>query len=708
MATLEQLLAIQSEAEQPQAVNSASIDQLLSIQQELDSQVKPVEQRRATGGRGRSALGLQKQRQRITEEANQQEAEELLLGIDSGEVEVSSLDDDQVQRVQKAKIDRIPEVADIGLSSLSENTGFLQAVAGLTTFNDDEFGRILQDADPAIGIVSTPEGERIAVNNDTGVAVSLNKIGPSLIDAVRLGATAAAFTPAGRAAVSAPAVAGRLIGREVASATGTRALAAAAGSGLTETSLQAIQQAAGGEFDKDEIALAATLGGAAELAVPAARGLLEQARKIRSFGTETGEQAARRTALEAEGLTPTRAQVTRDAGEFQAQQEAAKGSNPVRSRLEQQEARLQGAFEQKAIDTKGNVITSTSTPIDEVLDRSIALDKEIGRLYQQAREAAPTGKDIRLSKLAQSLNNLSGEENISGGLISSVRSNLLNRGIIDKKGKVIGRVSVDTGEQIRQDINALFDSVSDRGRQLSRQLKDSLDDDVLIQSGTDLFDSARSAKRNFEQGLNRAQISKFDKRKSNLVRDMLDNKVNPDTFVNDAVFAKKWRKEDINQLKNYLNQTDTGKQAWNDLRAQAMNEIKDRAFKGAIREDGVTQSLSRDGLQKALTSLKGKSEVLFTAEEQDFLKRMQNVARLREPSPGTFTGKGPSAQAIREVKNRLPIVGGLLDSLSEFRQNKLLLKLPKKARPQRRVRQSRPTARPAQTAQQIRANGEDE
>jgi ElaB/YqjD/DUF883 family membrane-anchored ribosome-binding protein len=250
--------------------------------------------------------------------------------------------------------------------------------------------------------------------------------------------------------------------------------------------------------------------------------------------------------------------------------------------------------------------------------------------------------------------------------------------------------------------------VSDRGRQLSRQLKDSLDEDVLKQSGTDLFDTARSAKRNFEQGLNRAQISKFDKRKSNLVRDMLDNKVNPDTFVNDVVFAKKWRREDINQLKNYLNQTDSGKQAWNDLRAQTMDEIKNKAFKGPVREDGVTQSLSRDGLQKALTSLKGKSDVIFTKDELDFLNRMQNIARLREPAAGTFTGKGPSAQAIREVKNRLPIIGGLLDSLSEFRQNKLLLKLPKKARPQRRVKQSRPTARPAQSAQQIRATGEDE
>ena len=186
MATLEQLLAIQGEAESVTCGCSASIDQLLSIQQELDTTGQLKEPAQRTRGRGRSALGLQKERQRITEEADQQEAEELLIGIDSGEVEISSLSDDQVQRVQKAKIDRIPEVADIGLSGLSENTGFLQAVSGLTTFNDDEFGRILQDADPAIGIVSTPEGERIAVNNDTGVAVSLNKIGPSLIDAIRI------------------------------------------------------------------------------------------------------------------------------------------------------------------------------------------------------------------------------------------------------------------------------------------------------------------------------------------------------------------------------------------------------------------------------------------------------------------------------------------------------------------------------------------
>jgi len=712
MASLEELLAIQGELDQPQAApqqaQSASIDELLSIQQELDAGQQEAPQTKRARGRGRSAQGAVFERERVEGERLAQETQDLLAGVDSGAIDVSTLSGEQVGRVQKAKIDRLPEVTDIGLSGLSENLGFLQAVAGMTTFNDDEFGRILSDADPAIGIVTTPEGERIAVNNDTGVAVSLNKLGPSLIDAVRLTGTAAAFTPAGQVAATAPTLGAKLIGRQVASATGARVLAGTTASGITETSLQTLQQAAGGEFDKDEIALAATLGGGAEIVKPTARLLLDQARRLRNAGSETVEQAARRTAFEAEGLAPTRAQVTRDAGEFQSQQELAKTASPVRARLEQQEARLQGAFEQKAIDTQGEIITSTSTPIDEVLDRSIALDKEIGELYTRARDIAPDAKDIKLNKLARSLGNLSGEENISGGLISSIKSNLANRGIIDKQGKVIGRVSVDTAEQIRQDVNSLFDSVSDRGRQLSRQLKDSLDEDVLSQSGTDLFDSARTAKRNFEQGLNRAQISKFDKRKSNLIRDMLDNKVNPDSFVKDVVFAKKWRREDVNQLKNYLNQTDSGKQAWNDLRAQTIEEIRDRAFKGPVREDGVTQSLSRDGLQKALESLKGKTDIIFTTEEKEFFTRMQNIARLREPAPGTFTGKGPSAQAIQEVKSRLPIVGGLLDSLSEFRLNKLLLKLPKKAKSRRRTSASRSNARPAQTVQQIRATGDDE
>jgi hypothetical protein len=650
-----------------------------------------VETRERVGGRRGAA---QRRRERVTE------AEQLLSRIEAGEISAQDLPESQFESVEKLRFERIPEISEAGISGLTGAEGLEglpPALATLTTFDPVEFGQILKTQFPQIGIATTPEGRQIAVNNETGAAVEINKPGLTGIDVLQGLGVVAAFTPAARGAVAAPSAVGALIGREVAAPTGVRVLAGGAGAAATEAGIQKVQEATGGEFDPEDVALAGSLGAAGEVAQPIVQAVGRGAARVVRGAEETAEQAARRELLQAEGLEPTRPQITREATEFQQQQELAKASGPVRARLEQQEARLQGAFEQRATDTQGNIITSTSTPIDEVLNRSIDLDQQISNLYKQARSVSPGEKDIRLEGLSQRLRQMAGEERASGGLISSVRSNLRQRGIIDGKGKVVGRISVDVAEQVRKDINALHDSLTDRGRQLSRLLKDRLDNDVFKARGEDIFERARSAKSDFEKGLSRAKISKFDKRQANLVRDMLENKVSPDDFVNDVVFSKKWRPEDINQLKLYLNQTDSGSQAWNDLRAQTVDEMRVRAFTGPLRADGETKSLSRAGLEKALDKLSGKVNVLFNKEERDFFNRMKEIARLREPPPATFAGKGPSAQAINQAKTRFPILGPIIDSLSEFRQSKLLLKLPRK-----RVRRGTRLRVPPQTIQAIR------
>ncbi|MBL4651261.1 MAG: hypothetical protein JKY53_00140 [Flavobacteriales bacterium] len=639
-----------------------------------------------------------------------QGTQDLLTRFEAGEITSADLTPEQTERVRLARIEAVPEITSGGVQSflggdVSRQDAFITSLVGLTTFDPAEFGQQLTSQFPFIGVVTTPEGETIAQNRRTGEFASLNKPNISPIDILQGLGVVGAFTPTSMAAKAAPAAVSQLIGRQVASPTGVRALAGGAGAGVTETAIQATQEAAGGTFDAQQVGLAAGLGAAAEVVQPAAEALGRSIRNAVRGTEETAEQAARRTALEAEGLIPTRAQVTRNAKEFQEQQSIAKTDpdGPIAARLEQQEARLQGAFEQRALDTEGNVVTSTSTPIDEVLNRSIVLDEKISDLYRQAREAAPTERNIKLNSLASSLRKFAGEENVSGGLISSVKNNLKSRGIIDKDGRVAGRISVETAEAIRIDINALFDSVTDRGRQLSRQLKNNLDDDVLKQSGGDVFNVARSAKREFEQGLSRAQISKFDKRKSNLVRDMLDNKVSPDTFIDDVVFAKKWRRDDLNQLRSYLNQTEKGKQAWNDIKAQTVDRIRELSFTGPVREDGVTQSLSRAALEKTLDKLDRKLIVLFDAEERAFLSRMREISALREPPPGRFQGGGPTEVAVSQIKNRFPIVGPLFESLSQFKQNRLLLSLPAR-RPQARPGQPRRT--PTQAAQTIRTDEE--
>ena len=82
-------------------------------------------------------------------------------------------------------------------------------------------------------------------------------------------------------------------------------------------------------------------------------------------------------------------------------------------------------------------------------------------------------------------------------------------------------------EGIRQDLNALHDSLTPFGRKKLSDFKNALDSDVSRDVGEDIFESARSMKAKFESDLSRVKVNKFDKRKVNVLRDILENKINP-------------------------------------------------------------------------------------------------------------------------------------------------------------------------------------
>jgi len=598
-------------------------------------------------------------------------AQATLQQIEAGQVSAQDLTPSRVESIQRERIESLPSLVEEGITGLT-GAPLLEtlptAAVALTTLDPKELGKVITSQFPHVGITHTPEGEQIAVNNQTGKAVIINRPGISSLDIMQGLGLVAAFTPAARAA-SAPAFAGK----GLAAAAGTQAV----GAGVTEAALQGLQSSAGGEFNSSEIALAAVLGGGAELAGPAARNLLERARKVLRSGQETAEQAARRQIIEKTlDVQPTRAQVTQQPAEFQMQQEIAKGGGAVREVLDIQEKRIGEVLEQAAERTGGRVATSESTPINEVLNRSLLLDDQIGVLYKQARESAPIERNITLKDIKGVIQKNSGFETKSGGVLSAARSILEDKGITLVKPRDVAEIrrqdiSAATAEDIRQQLNSLFEGANPTGRRIIRELKDALDNDVLKQAGKDVFEEARSAKAAFEENLKRAGVSKFDKRGKNLVRDMLENKVNPDTFVSDVVLGKSFRKEDIKQLKNFLSQTDSGIKAWDDLRAQAVNEIRVRSFnqKGELIPSKFGQTLDKMG---------AKGSELFTSAEQQMLNNLREVIRLRTPTRAEATGRGPSAQAIQQFRSKFPLIGSLLDGLSDFRKNKFLLRLPKR------------------------------
>lgn len=394
----------------------------------------------------------------------------------------------------------------------------------------------------------------------------------------------------------------------------------------------------------------------------------EQARMTLAGEAVDPSQAARKSFLETQGLSPTKAQVTRDAADFQAQQEATKTSGAVRDALEGQEAFLTSRFDNAVLGTGGSAVSPTSGVSDVLTSKATALDTRIGELYKQAKDVSPGRKNVRFQGLTKKLRELAPSDRRTGGNISAVVGDMQAKGILDAEMKLVGKVDVETAEDLRKLTNELFDAKNGFGNAKLRELKDALDDDVFKAAGRDVFKEARKAKFDFEKGLSRAKVSKFDSRKKNIVRDILENSdsVNPEQFTDKVVFGKGWRSTDLQQVKDYITDGtgEAGQKAFNDLRAETLHKIKERSFIGPA--DGAGQkALSRDKLEKAIQSVGDKKlAVLFSKEERKFLSDMVKVSGLREPVRGTALGRGPSAQAIKKIEEQLkkvPIFGSLVD-----------------------------------------------
>jgi len=400
--------------------------------------------------------------------------------------------------------------------------------------------------------------------------------------------------------------------------------------------------------------------------------LVDDAVKEMKVGAIDPEQAARKAFLESQGLTgeaaPTRAQITRAVDDFSIQQEALKSSGRVEKRIAAQDRVLSTRFNDAIEATGGDVNLPTSSIADSLVQKANVLDDEISTLYKRARSNTSGEKVVRFTELSKKLKELAPLNQRAGGNISAVFDTLKQKGLIDKKFKPTGRLGVEETEtQVRQLINQLYDTSKSGGDPVNsvlRELKSSLDDDVFKAAGDDLFLSARKAKHRFESDLTRAKVSKFDSRTKNLVRDVLENKdsVAPDRFTDNVVFGKSWRDTDLAQLKDYISTEGHGKAAWNDLRADVLQKIKEKSFIGPEDANGF-QSLSRDKIEKAIDSIgMNKMKVLFSPEEIGFLTNLKKVAQMREPRKMTQKGFGPSAKAIMALEKKLkdmPIIGAV-------------------------------------------------
>ena len=163
----------------------------------------------------------------------------------------------------------LPALAKAGLSAAMLTSTDPNEIAQIFTQTYTNENGVETPVFPNVGIATAPDGTLIVANNKTGKQAIINRPGISGMDVLQLLGLGVSFTPAGRISMAASAPARTLASKAATETAKRHALKTArkrgagammAGSGVTETALQAGQEAAGGTFDPADIAFSTAAG----------------------------------------------------------------------------------------------------------------------------------------------------------------------------------------------------------------------------------------------------------------------------------------------------------------------------------------------------------------------------------------------------------------------------------------------------------------
>lgn len=383
----------------------------------------------------------------------------------------------------------------------------------------------------------------------------------------------------------------------------------------------------------------------------------ELARQLQTNDILSVEEAERFNLFAKRGVQSIRSQITQRGEDFIVSQEFAKGSNDVADILASQDVRL----EQLAREGQENIggvttdITETNANLFQTVDNIVSsAERQVTEAYTAARESAGTEKAVTVDSFLDELKANAGQEKITGGLISSIRQDLQNKGIVGKGKdfKGLGRIDVETAESIRQFLNSTSNSTTDFGRKIIRDLKDNLDQDVSDAVGSDIFRGARDSRIALDRLIRRQRRDVRDKTKSTILEDIIANKIPQEKIVEKIKTA---RDDDFIKLKEfYLEDSGpSGIQAWNNFKSQVFSDAIDKAVGTRAKGEGGGRGFKGNIFAKQFDGLRKteKFNELFNADEIALIDDIAEIDFLRTPKTGTISGKGPSAVAVKELQD---------------------------------------------------------
>lgn len=223
---------------------------------------------------------------------------------------------------------------------------------------------------------------------------------------------------------------------------------------------------------------------------------IEQIKKTGEFNPAELERKAN---LLAQGVTPLKSMITRNAGDWTTERNLQKMVGSSDDRLQQVGQELTDVYQRNDAALAGTLRNkSTNLPqgtqealgnrvmksVDEFAGES---QSQVSKLYNQVRDAR--GEDLASDarNLFNTLEDLS-DSTYAEKMVGSVRNKLRRFGMIDGEGKLTNNtLTVTQAEELRKFVNML---PNDYGK---KQIIQAIDADVLSGAGDDAFGTARQA-----------------------------------------------------------------------------------------------------------------------------------------------------------------------------------------------------------------------
>jgi hypothetical protein len=271
----------------------------------------------------------------------------------------------------------------------------------------------------------------------------------------------------------------------------------------------------------------------------------------------------------------------------------------------------------------------------------------IRREFQKADEAGQMMDPVDMTPIIAALTDAERFPGVAP-LVQAIRREAERFGALtqDADGNVTGaRIPIRDAEAIRQFVNddRTIDWSSTKEAAIGRMIKDAIDDSTEA-AGGDIYRKARGMRRKFAQEFENTALT----------RDLLAKKGKTDERkiaienVYDRVIVRS-SVEEMNKLRaTLLKSGEDGKQAWANLKAKAIDEIKNAGLTRAINENDQ-RAFSPAALNKAIQRFdqSGKLEALFGKRQAGIIRDLGDIANDIMLAPPGSVNFSNTASALR-------------------------------------------------------------